>query len=27
LQRIYSANSQSLRAFDQTMQDTIRMVG
>ena len=27
LQREYSANSQSLRAFDQTMQDTIRMVG
>ena len=27
LQRVYSANSQSLRAFDQTMQDTIRMVG
>lgn len=27
LQRMYSANSQSLRAFDSTMQDTIRMMG
>jgi flagellar hook protein FlgE len=25
LQRSYSANSQSMRAFDQTLQDTIRM--
>jgi flagellar hook protein FlgE len=25
LQRMYSANSQSIKAFDQTLQDTIRM--
>jgi flagellar hook protein FlgE len=27
LQRMYSANSQSIKAFDQTLQDTIRMTG
>jgi flagellar hook protein FlgE len=27
LQRMYSANSQSIKAFDSTLQDTIRMTG
>ena len=27
LQRSYSANSQSMKAFDQTLRDTLQMVG
>jgi len=27
LQRSYSANSQSLKAIDQTLRDTLQMVG
>jgi flagellar hook protein FlgE len=27
LQRSYSANSQSMKAFDQTLRDTLQMIG